>query len=304
MGFITEKRGGMKRIAWVVFGWILLSASVQADIQRFTVVGNGVIFALSEPTGWKMDTDSAKNNNLPVVYYPTGKTWSNAPTVMYVNSSINECGTSFEKFINNDIAQFKSNNPKIVIKEGEVMTVDGKKVIIKFFSDDQYGNSEAVAYLDNTDGVFITITLTSRIRSLFEDALPVFNALVASFQFIGNAVTCNSKLPSFSERVALAKRAEQQKEISSYLYNEMFPAIGSNMSELMKSCLTKTNASVDKFTIVADVRESGRFNEIDFQPRTNTASCFAIGLASFQLPNTKLCQCGSIPVVLEMTIKP
>lgn len=294
----------MKRIAWVVLGWILLMQSVQADIQRFTVVGNGVIFALPEPTGWKMDTDSAKNNNLPVVYYPTGQTWSNAPAVMYVNSSINDCHTTFEKFISNDLAEFKSNSPKIVIRDGGTMTVDGKMVIIKLFSGDQYGNNEAVAYLDNTDGAFITITLTSRTRPLFDDALPVFDELVANFQFVGNAVTCNGKFPSFAERVALAKRAEQQKEIGSYLQKEMFPAIGSNMSELMKSCLAKANASVDKFTIVADVKEPGRFDGIDFQPRTNTASCFANGLASLKLPNTKLCQCGSIPFVLDMTITP
>lgn len=297
----------MKRIEWIVLS-VLLQFCVYgpaiADTQRFTVVGNGVIFALPEPAGWKMDADSARNNSLPVVYYPTGQTWSNAPAVIYVNSSINDCQTSFEKFIANDLAEFRSNSPNIVIKDGEAMTVDGKKVVIKLFNGDRYGNSEAVAYVDNTDGAFISITLTSRTQPLFENALPVFKELVSSFQLVGNSITCNSKLPSFSERVALAKKAEKQKEIGNYLYKEMFPAIGTNMSELMKSCLAKANASVDKFTIVADVKEPGRFNEVDYQPKTNTASCFAAGLASLQLPNTKLCQCGSIPVVLDMIITP
>jgi len=281
-----------------------IALSAFADTQRFIAVGNGVVFALAKPSGWEMDTNSPKNNNLPVVYYPSGQTWGNAPAVMYANSAINDCHTSFEQFISNDLAEFKSNSPNIVIKDGGTMTVDGEKAIIKLFTGDTYGNSEAVAYLDNSGGAFISITLTSRTQRLFDETLPVFKELVSSFQLVGNSVACNGKLLSFSERVALAKRAEQQKEIGNYLYKEMFPSIGTNMSELMKGCLAKANASVDKFTLVANVKEPGRFSEIDYQPKTNTASCFANGLASLHLPNTKLCQCGSIPVVLDMTITP
>lgn len=297
----------MKRIEWIVLSVLIqfcFYVQANADIQRFTVVGNGVIFALPEPTGWKMDTDSAKNNNLPVVYYPIGQTWSNAPAVIYVNSSISDCHTPFEKFIANDLTEFKTSNPNIVIRDSGTNTVDRKKVIIKLFSGDKYGNSEAVAYLDNTDGVFITITLTSRTKKLFEDALLVFNELVANFQFVGNTSTCNRKLPSFAERISLAKQAEQQKEIGNYLYKEMFPAIGNNISELMKSCLAKPNSSKDKFTIVANINEPGHFTELDFEPKSNTAKCFAEGLAPLHLPSTKLCQCGSLPFELDMTITP
>lgn len=297
----------MKRIAWIILSGLLQFAAygyADAGVQRFTVVGNGVIFALADPSGWEMDTNSSQNNNLPVVYYPSGQNWGNAPAVMYANSSINDCHTSFEKFISNDLAEFKSNSPKIVIKEGGTMTVDGKKVIVNLFNGDRWGNSEAVAYIDNKDGAFITVSLTSRTQKLFDEAYPVFKELISSFQFVGNSVSCDSKIPSFSARVALAKRAGFQKEIYNYLYKEMFPSIGSNMSELMKSCLAKQNASVDKFTIVADVKEPGQFSGIDYQPRTNTAKCFAEGLAPLHLPSTKLCQCGSLPVELDMTVTP
>lgn len=278
--------------------------SAYADTQRFTVVGNGVIFALAEPTGWKMDTNSVQNNRLPVVYYPSGQNWKTAPTVMYANTAINDCRTSFEAFISKDIHQSKSNSPKLIIKEGGATTVDGKKVIMKLFSGDKYGNSEAVAYLDNNDGAFISITLTSRSQQQFDEAFPVFKNLVSSFQFVGNSISCSSKAPSFSERIAFAKAAEKQNEISNYLYKEMFPSIGPNMSELMKGCLAKKNASVDKFTIVANVKEPGQFKEIDFEPKSNTASCFADGLASLHLPPIKPCSCGSLPVVMDMSITP
>jgi hypothetical protein len=285
-----------------VLNCIVLTAF--ADTQRYAVVGNEVIFALAEPSGWKMDTNSEKNNNLPVVFYPSDQTWENAPAVIYANSAIVDCNISLEKFISNELTDLKSNNPKIIIKDGGIMTVDGKKVIIKLYTGDKYGNSEAVAYIDNKDGAYISITLTSRTHELFDKDLPAFKELVSSYQLVGNSVFCNGKLPSFSERVAFAKRAEKQKEIGNYLYKEMFPAIGTNMSELLKSCLSRANASVDKFTIIADVKEPGRFNEVDYQPKTNTASCFAGGLASLNLPSTKLCQCGSIPVVIDMSITP
>ncbi len=131
----------------IIFGFSTIALSAYAGTQTFTVVGNGVIFALSEPLGWKMDTNSVQNNGLPVVYYPSAQTWKTAPAVMYANTATNDCHTSFEQFIINDLNEFKSNSPKIIIKEGGTATVDGKKVIIKLFADDKYGNSEAVAYL-------------------------------------------------------------------------------------------------------------------------------------------------------------
>jgi hypothetical protein len=286
------------------FGLSTFASSTYADTQRFIVVGNGVIFALAEPSGWKMDTNSRNNNGLPVVYYPRGQQWGTAPSVIYANVAVNDCQTSFERFVSNDLNDFKSNNPQIVIKEGEVLTVDGKKVVIKRFSGDKYGNSEAVAYVDNQGGAFISITLTSRTQQQFDQAFPIFKELVSSLQIVGNSVSCIGKPPSFSERVAIGKRAEEHKEIYNYLYKEMFPAISSNMANLMKSCLAKKNSSVDKFTIVADIVEPRIFKEVDFEPKTNTASCFAEGLAALQLPTTKSCQCTSLPVVLEMAITP
>jgi hypothetical protein len=132
----------------------------------------------------------------------------------------------------------------------------------------------------------------------------VFRNIVSSFQLIGNSVICDAKLPNFSERVTFAKRAEEQSEIGDYLYKVVFPSIGSDMSSIMKDCLTMPNASVGKFTVVAEITEPGQFDKIDYRPRTNTAGCFADGLASLQLPKSKLCTCGSIPVVLDMAITP
>ncbi|MEZ0231495.1 MAG: hypothetical protein ACAH12_01540 [Methylophilaceae bacterium] len=296
----------MLRLFSVILLVVLSSYALSslAETQKFTVVGNGVIFALADPAGWEMDTNSQQNNKLPVVYYPTGQTWGNAHAVIYANSSMNDCHTSLEKYIAEDIADFKNNSPNIVIKDGGALTIDGKKIIIKMFTGDHFGNIEAVAYVDNKDGPFITITLTSRTQQLFDEALPIFKELVSSFQLVGNSMTCNSKGLTFSERVELAKRAEEQKEISNYIYKQMFPAIGSNVASLMKSCLAKKTASVDKFTIVADINPIGKFREIEFLPKTNTASCFAKGLTKMSLPPTNLCQCGQIPFVLDMGIKP
>jgi hypothetical protein len=65
-----------------------------------------------------------------------------------------------------------------------------------------------------------------------------------------------------------------------------------------------TYCPFDKFTIVANVKEPGQFKEIDFEPKSNTASCFADGLASLHLPPIKPCNCGSLPVVMDMSITP
>ena len=288
----------------MTFMFASVSLTALADTQRFAVVGSDVIFALSEPSGWKMDADGGRqNNNLPVVYYPAGMAFSNAPAVMYANTESNDCVSGFEKFINEDLEGFKNDSPGIVITNGGTMTVDGMQVVIKIFNGDRYGNSEAVAYINNKNGPFISITLTSRTKALYDQYLPVFKKLVSSIQLVGNAATCNGKLPSFKSRVDFANKAEKQPEIRDYLKNKVYHEIGSQLATIMTDCLAKPKASTDKFTLVANIKNPGHFADVDYQPKSNTASCFAKGLSLLSFPDTDLCSCGAIPFVIDMSIK-
>lgn len=177
-------------------------ANPKTDLERYVVTGKGTIFALHEPSGWKMDTNSANNNGLPVVFYPAGQTWKTASVVIYANTALNDCHTSFESFIADDEAEFRHNSSKIMATKIAEMKADNLRVVIKSFKGDRYGNTEAVAYLDNAGGSFISIVLSSRTEKIFDETYPIFKELVSSFQLVANSTSCSASKAHSNEKAA------------------------------------------------------------------------------------------------------
>ena len=110
---------------------------------------------------------------------------------------------------------------------------------------------------------------------------------------------------TFAERIAIAKKIESQKEASDYFFGSFFPAIGSSMGGILQMCLSRNDANKEKFTLVANVALSGELIDIEFEPKSNnTGACFAKELATLKAPPPPLCDCGVLPVVIDMVVKP
>lgn len=111
--------------------------------------------------------------------------------------------------------------------------------------------------------------------------------------------------PTFAERVKRATEIETQKAASEYLDGSFFPALGSNMSGIMKMCLNREGASTEKFTMVANVSPDGGLIDIDFEPKANnTAVCFAREIGALKAPPPPLCDGGVLPIAINMEVKP
>lgn len=124
--------------------------------------------------------------------------------------------------------------------------------------------------------------------------------LVALLGFVNFSVAA-----TFADRVAIAKEIESQKEASDYFFGSFFPAIAPPMGGIMKMCLARDNANQEKFTLVANVTLSGELIDIDFEPKSNnTGACFASEFATLKAPPPPLCDCGVLPVVIDMAVKP
>lgn len=109
---------------------------------------------------------------------------------------------------------------------------------------------------------------------------------------------------TFEERRHLAQMVEDSEPARSYIYGEMFPAIGSAMADAMRDCLKFSAASKEAFAMVADVSQDGRFTDIAYEPRSNTATCFATAISSFQVPSPPSLGEKSFPIAFHMEIKP
>lgn len=110
--------------------------------------------------------------------------------------------------------------------------------------------------------------------------------------------------PSFAERVALAKKIEEQKATAEYFQNGMYPAIGPSLASAMRECTSRAGASAKKVTVVADVSQDGQFTHVAHEPNTNTAACLAAAMASFRAPPPPTCDSGVLLIVIDMSVTP
>jgi hypothetical protein len=182
----------MKIIAMVfLFGLSVMTQSSFADAQRFTIVGRGLIFALAEPAGWKMDTESGKRDGVSVVYYQPSQSWDSAPVVMYANTAVKACqpSLSLEDLIKHEVQEFINKNPNLKVSDSETLDADGRKFVIKQFTGDRYGNHEAVAYMEEQD-VYVSVTLSANTLQQFEIAYAAFKELIASYQYVSSVSGC------------------------------------------------------------------------------------------------------------------
>ena len=110
---------------------------------------------------------------------------------------------------------------------------------------------------------------------------------------------------TFAERVALAREVESQKDVSDYFFGAFFPSIGPSMGGIMKMCLSRDGANQEKFTLVSNVALNGEIINVDFEPKSNnTAACFAGEFSALTAPPPPLCDCGVLPLVIDMGVKP
>ena len=172
----------------VLLGLLLVQALLAAE-KEFggggIVYGEGHAFLIEAPTGWVLDTRSGVPDGLQAVFYPRGSSWSKSPTVMYAAwaSKKKEGVTTLQQIIDKDVANFKKENPSMVITESRPLkTGDGKTALVRLFKGDQGGNFEAVAYVDEKAGVAVLV-LTSRNQVAFNKAIPAFEKLVSSYHF-------------------------------------------------------------------------------------------------------------------------
>ena len=172
----------------VLLGLLLVQALLAAEKQfggGGIVYGEGSAFLIEAPPGWVLDTRSGVPDGLHAVFYPRGSSWSKSPTVMYAAwaSKKKEGVSTLQQMIDKDVADFKKENPSMVIIESRPLkTGDGKTALVRLFKGDQGGNFEAVAYVDEKAGVAVLV-LASHNQVAFNKAIPAFEKLVSSYHF-------------------------------------------------------------------------------------------------------------------------
>ena len=173
----------MKKLSFtIVLCSVLLVSHVAAALtEKEEDGGAGILygddhaFIVDAPEGWVLDNTSGVSQGLHAVFYPKGESWEKAVAVMYVNTAKREKSETVFMLIEGDTARFRQNNPDVrVEKERPITTSKGKEVEVRYFTSDQWGNKEAVAYIEEET---------------------IFGELVKNYRFLTTEVTIESDEP-------------------------------------------------------------------------------------------------------------
>ena len=185
----------IRQIAIVVTLMLLFCTAAIAQDDSGIIYGKNYSFALTAPKGWVLDTTSGREQGLQAVFYPNGSSWKNSAAVMYANVvEKTVAGTeSLQSIIANDVADYKKQSPELKVTDADPIPTRAnasskdKHATVKYFTGDRYGNSEAVAYVDEGT-LIVMLVLNARSNKDFESSLPAFKEFVASYFFLGAKV--------------------------------------------------------------------------------------------------------------------
>lgn len=142
--------------------------------------GRHFAFAIQAPKGWLFDNQSGVPQGLHAVLYRKGETYSKSDSMMYARGSDEDPGQprTIDQFIADDLADFRENSPGVrTFDIGSFALEDGTPVRVIGFRGDQWGNVEAVAYVEH-GGDFYMLVLTARSQQRFDADLPAFREFV------------------------------------------------------------------------------------------------------------------------------
>jgi hypothetical protein len=155
-------------------------------------------YYLNAPTGWVLDTESGKSQGVPMVFYPKGRSWANATTVIYTRNDLFSPGakTPDERIkgkVNAVLQEFRTsgNGPDLQARlVKKIKARSGASGEIWKYTGDKWGNLELVAYFvgPNTVNFFV---MSSRDSKDFERSTPALIELASSYREANDCVPCD-----------------------------------------------------------------------------------------------------------------
>ncbi len=160
------------------------------DTSTAVIYAEDHAFMIAAPAGWVLDSRAGLANNLNAVLYPEGSGFETSPVVMYIATTLKDTtyGT-LEKVMQYDADRFRKGHPDIKIENAKPLkTGDKKKVVVKYFSGDTYGNYDAIGYLDERKMVIFFVLSSRKDKDAYAKGLKPFRELIASYKWLADEV--------------------------------------------------------------------------------------------------------------------
>ena len=250
---------------------LALATTTAAEDQTGIVYGDSHAFFVTAPPGWVLDNQSGLRNEVHAAFYPQGSSWRDSPAVMYANGVTRSSGETLDSFIADDIQTFRERSPQIQIKEGSpIKTKDGRIAVVRYFSGDQSGNHEAVAYIAEKRAI-IVLALTARTQDAFQRSLQPFEELVRNYTFISDDP--KNEIHHF-DLIQLIADDHSHTPLGKNYDSAVAVYFSQRHAKSLDACFGSVpNPNSSPFDLLVRVTSSGRVEKILSRPETNMSKC-------------------------------
>jgi len=273
------------RLALLTLGIAFAIASV-AGAQTGMVYGDSHAFFVTAPAGWVLDNRSGLRDGVHAAFYPQGSSWTDSPAVMYANGSTRSSGQTLDSFIADDIQTFRGRSPQIQVKEGpSIKTKDGRVAVVRYFSGDQSGNYEAVAYIAEKKAM-IVLALSARSQDAYQRSLQSFEELVRNYTFISD--NPKDEIQHF-DLIQMIADDQSHTPLGKKYDDKCGVYFAQRHHKSLQSCFGSVpSPDFSPFDVLVRVTASGRVEKVLSRPKTNMSKCLveAMNDDTFPMPPT------------------
>ena len=180
----------MSRFFLLLLTCLLAQTSFAGDVPRvekkldsLLVYGQGFIFSVKEPTGWKGDTKHAAQFSTNIIFYPASQSLDKAQTTIRVLVA-DKTDENINEDLAHDMKEYRAQHPNIVFKKLAV-THPNYQVFPKLFT--VPGRFyEYVAYVNPgpTKKLMFSVSMNKQKEEASELELDVYKKIIASLQML------------------------------------------------------------------------------------------------------------------------
>jgi hypothetical protein len=201
---------------------------------------------------------------------------------MYANGVGRSSGETLDSFIAEDIQAFRRRSPQIQVNEGSpIKTKDGRVALVRYFSGDQSGNHEAVAYIAE-NRAFIVLALSARSQDAYQRSLHSFAELVRNYSFISDHP--KDEIDHF-DLIQLIASDQSYTPLGKKFDHACTVYFAQRHAKSMASCFGSVpNPDLSPFDVLVRVAASGRVEKILSQPKTKMSECLVKAMKDDTFP--------------------
>jgi hypothetical protein len=267
---------------------LLLAAATASAAEGETGIlyGDSHACFVTAPPGWVLDNRSGLRDRVHAAFYPEGSSWRDSSAVMYANGVTRSPGETLDSFITDDIQTFRSRAPQIQIKEGpSIKTKDGRIALVRYFSGDQSGNHEAVAYVAEKRAI-IVLALSARSQDAYQRSLQSFGELVRNYSFISDHP--KDEVNHF-DLIQMIADDQSHTPLGKSYDGACGVYFAQRHAKSIDACFGSVPIpNLSPFDVLVRVTSSGGVEKIISRPKTNMSNCLveAMNGDTFPIPPT------------------